>query len=148
MFIRPYQTSKVNQVFSLISSNKGRNAKDSSPINEDESCLVAGIRPRRTKGSNYTAYGLTTPLAWQASEPKWVCEGFFGNCWILNSLLKDDHLLSTTKAWIIQELHQRFWMRVLAGEIPIAKGQYLQTYIWVYRKYRRSKQHVNHEKWY
>ena len=42
---RQYRTSKVNKVFSLISSismdNDGK-AKDSSTLNEDESCLVAG----------------------------------------------------------------------------------------------------------
>lgn len=42
---RQYRTSKVNQVFSLISSiskDKGDKVKDSSTLNEDESCLVAG----------------------------------------------------------------------------------------------------------
>ena len=42
---RQYRTSKVNQVFSLISSisnDKGEKEKDSSTLNEDESCLVAG----------------------------------------------------------------------------------------------------------
>lgn len=42
---RQYRTSKVNQVFSLIASisgDKGGKVKDSSTLNEDESCLVAG----------------------------------------------------------------------------------------------------------
>ena len=42
---RQYRTSKVNQIFLLTSSisrNKGGKEKDSSTLNEDESCLVAG----------------------------------------------------------------------------------------------------------
>ena len=42
---RQYRTTKVNRIFSLISSiswDKGEKPKNSSPLNEDESCLVAG----------------------------------------------------------------------------------------------------------
>jgi len=38
---RQYRTSKMNQVFSLISRDKGEKEKNSSTLNEDESCLVA-----------------------------------------------------------------------------------------------------------